>query len=157
MFVYSRYKSNDMKVKKSTNTNMKFFYGSVFFFAIVILVILLFTYFVFRDVAIKEKSVQPVYQFTLGEGFCGHGCTIQLEDSVLYSAESVETGTFVMAQRYVAKEDNEDVLHFIPGSRLVVRVPGVDTLNMELGKDFFYRLELRDGCIAVEADTLANK
>ena len=143
-----------MKVKKSTNTNMKFFYGSVFFFAIVVVVILLFTYFVFKDAALKSKPVQPAYQFALGSGFDGQECRIMLEDSVLYASDKVCADTLIMARRFVTGEEGSEVTHFVDGSGLVVEVPGVDTLNTVVGKGFFYRLDIVDGQLSVVAEDL---
>ena len=142
-----------MRVKKSTNTNMKFFYGSVFFFAIVIVVILLFTYFVFRDAAMKNNAtVQPVYQFEFGKGLEGCGCSVMLEDSLLYSTENCDPDTVIKVKRHAVGEGDEEIAHFVKGSALKIEVAGVDTLETELGSAFLYKFDISDGKLSVTAE-----
>ena len=142
-----------MRVKKSTNTNMKFFYGSVFFFAIVIVVILLFTYFVFKDAAMKKNAtIQPVYQFEFGKGLEGCGCCVMLEDSLLYSTGNCNPDTVIKVKRHAVGEGDEEIAHFVKGSALKIEVAGVDTLETELGSAFLYKFDISDGKLSVTAD-----
>lgn len=132
---------------------MKFFYGSVFFFAIVIVVILLFTYFVFRDAAMKNNAtVQPVYQFEFGKGLEGCGCSVMLEDSLLYSTENCDPDTVIKVKRHAVGEGDEEIAHFVKGSALKIEVAGVDTLETELGSGFLYKFDISDGKLSVTAD-----
>lgn len=142
-----------MRVKKSTNTNMKFFYGSVFFFAIVIVVILLFTYFVFKDAAMKNNAkILPVYQFEFGKGLEGCGCSVMLEDSLLYSTVNCNPDTVLRVKRYVVGEGDDETVHFTKGTALKIEVVGVDTLETELGSAFLYKFDISDGKLSVTAD-----
>ena len=132
---------------------MKFFYGSVFFFAIVIVVILLFTYFVFRDAAMKNNAtVQPVYQFEFGKGLEGCGCSVMLEDSLLYSTENCDPDTVIKVKRHAVGEGDEEIAHFVKGSALKIEVAGVDTLETELGSAFLYKFDISDGKLSVTAE-----
>lgn len=132
---------------------MKFFYGSVFFFAIVIVVILLFTYFVFKDAAMKNNAtVQPVYLFEFGKGLEGYGCSVVLEDSLLYSTENCDPDTVIKVKRHAVGEGDEEIAHFVKGSALKIEVAGVDTLETELGFGFLYRFDISDGKLSVTAE-----
>lgn len=131
---------------------MRFLYGTVFFFAIVVSVILLFSYYAFSEV--KDKSNQPIYMFKLGKGIGGHECRISLEDSLLYCSSAQATDSVVTVRRYTVKETGEDgkavdVARFTQGSALVVEVPGVDTLFAKIGSGFIYRIDVVDGSVTL--------
>jgi hypothetical protein len=140
-----------MKVKKSTNTNMKFLYGSVFFFAIVVAIIMLFTYYAFSEAMKTRKGPLPVYQFTMGHGFGGHGCRVLFEDSLIFDSERVVPDSLIMVQRYVTEGSNGGDECFTEGSRLVVEVPGVDTLTTNIGSGYYYSIDVADGQVLLES------
>ncbi len=130
-----------MRVNKSTNSNMRFLFGSVCFFAVLLLVIVLFTYYAMSEAASKMQSKMFVYSFSFTPSSQGRSCDIFLDDSLLYSTNNIEADTVLMVNRYFTldsvfadgKMAVRETPHFTPGSLLrVVGAECGDTLDVEL-------------------------
>ena len=135
-----------MRVKRSSNSNMKFLYGSVFFFAVIILTILLFVYYTMREAAKNAPFDKVIYTVSFSENLAGDNGMVFLDDSMLYVATPFTTDTVVEAQRYVtyakdATGKKYSVPHFTENSILKVEIEGVDTLVATVGEKTVFHIE----------------
>ena len=82
---------------KAKDANMRFLFGSVSFF-ILIMVVVLFSYFVLRF-SMKESGVSSGYRYaiTFSEQFEGACYDLYLNDSLLYVGNPVSTDTVIRA------------------------------------------------------------
>ena len=74
-----------MRTKKSSNSNMRFLFGSVFFFAMIILSVLMFTYYAMREAWRKSPDREFVYTVSFSPDFAGRNYSVFLDDSLLYN------------------------------------------------------------------------
>lgn len=99
---------------KSSNANMRFLFGSVFFFAVVILSIVLFTYYVMKEAWKNSPDTVFTYTVTFSPDFDGLYYSVYLDDSLLYVGNPVNTDTVIKVNRYLSEEP--------------VTIAGVDTV-----------------------------
>ena len=107
-----------MRTKKSSNSNMRFLYGSVFFFAMIILSVLLFTYYAMRESWHKSPDRDFVYTVSFSKDFEGLDYAVFLDDSLLYDGNPFKADTVVRVKRYVTDEPVD-----IAGIDTVIKVP----------------------------------
>ena len=96
-----------MRRKKGLDPNMKFLFGSVFFFFILIVIIGLFTYFTLQQYwhdPNAEKEVAktlPVYDYSVrfDKGFAGKCYTLYINDDVIYQGNPVNADTVIYSTR----------------------------------------------------------
>ena len=96
-----------MRRKKGLDPNMKFLFGSVFFFFILIVIIGLFTYFTLHqywndpNTAKKVAKAVPVYDYSVrfDKGFAGTSYTLYLNDDVIYQGNPVNADTVIYSTR----------------------------------------------------------
>lgn len=93
---------------------MRFLFGSVFFFAVVILSIVLFTYYVMKEAWKNSPDTVFTYTVTFSPDFDGLYYSVYLDDSLLYVGNPVNTDTVIKVNRYLSEEP--------------VTVAGVDTV-----------------------------
>lgn len=84
--------------------NMRFLFGSVFFFFIIIVTIGLFAYYSLYKHWNKAGDVRFGYEISFAPSFEGRAYTLYLNDSLLYSASPVDTDTVLRLNRFA--EDN---------------------------------------------------
>lgn len=84
--------------------NMRFLFGSVFFFFIIIVTIGLFAYYSLYKHWNKAGDVRFGYEISFAPSFEGGAYTLYLNDSLLYSASPVDTDTVLRLNRFA--EDN---------------------------------------------------
>ncbi|MBO7240540.1 MAG: hypothetical protein J6V23_08695, partial [Bacteroidaceae bacterium] len=70
-----------MRTKRSSSSNMRFLKGNVIFFALLLLVIMLFSYYALQgaDVAGENKASCRV---VFGKGYTGGECKVFIDDSL---------------------------------------------------------------------------
>lgn len=123
---------------------MRFLYGSVFFFAIIILSIMLFVYYAMKEAAKKSVAEKFVYTVSFSQEFEGAEGRVFLDDSLLYCGNPVIPDSIITAQRYTTRATNNDgkvqqQVHFTESSVLRVEVAGVDTVEVVVGnRDAFF-------------------
>lgn len=83
---------------------MRFLFGSVFFFFIIIVTIGLFAYYSLYKHWNKAGDVRFGYEISFAPSFEGRAYTLYLNDSLLYSASPVDTDTVLRLNRFA--EDN---------------------------------------------------
>lgn len=107
-----------MRTKKSSNANIKFLFGSVFFFAIVIISVVLFTYFVMRESWRKSPEREYVYTISFSQSFAGQNYSVYFDDSLLYAGNPFDSDTVLRVKRYFTSENVN-----IAGIDTVIKVP----------------------------------
>lgn len=84
--------------------NMRFLFGSVFFFFIIIVTIGLFAYYSLYKHWSKAGDARFSYEISFAPSFEGRAYTLYLNDSLLYSGSPVDTDTVLRLNRFA--EDN---------------------------------------------------
>ncbi len=107
-----------MRTKKSSNSNMRFLYGSVFFFAMIILSVMLFTYYAMRESWRKSPDRDFVYTISFSQEFAGRNYSVFFDDSLLYAGNPFDADTVICVKRYVTDEPVN-----IAGVDTIVKVP----------------------------------
>lgn len=107
-----------MRTKKSSNSNMRFLFGSVFFFAMIILSVLLFTYYAMREAWRKSPDREFVYTVSFSPDFAGRNYSVYLDDSLLYFGNPFNSDTVIRVKRYVTEEPVN-----VAGIDTVIKVP----------------------------------
>lgn len=84
--------------------NMRFLFGSVFFFFIIVVTIGLFAYYSLYKHWNKAGDARFSYEISFAPSFEGEAYTLYLNDSLLYSGSPVNTDTVLRISRFA--EDN---------------------------------------------------
>lgn len=93
-----------LRTKKSSNSNMRFLFGSVVFFAVIILSVILFTYYALSEAWRKSPDSDYYYMVTFSQDFAGRNFTVYFDDSLLYVGNPVDVDTVLKVKRYVTEE-----------------------------------------------------
>ncbi len=136
-----------MRTKRSSNSNMRFLKGNVLFFALLLLAIMLFTYYAFDglDTGVGDSASCRV-SFA---GGCGNaGYEVFVDDSLLYAGAPLPADSQLVMRRYA-----------VPGSRVslytsasVIRViADGDTVSRALQGDRLFVVANIDGKPVIEA------
>ncbi|MBO7231390.1 MAG: hypothetical protein J6V20_08325 [Bacteroidaceae bacterium] len=107
-----------MRTKKSSNANMKFLFGGVFFFAMVILSVMLFTYYALRESWRKSPEREYFYTVSFSQEFSGLDYSVYLDDSLLYAGNPFDADTVLCVKRYFTEEPVN-----VAGIDTVIKVP----------------------------------
>lgn len=84
--------------------NMRFLYGSVFFFFVIIVTIGLFTYYSLYKYWSRPGDARFAYEISFSPSFVGEAYSVYLNDSLLYAGAPVNTDTVLRLNRFA--EDN---------------------------------------------------
>jgi hypothetical protein len=148
-----------MKVNRSSNSNLRFLYGSVFFFAVLILTMVLFMYYAMGE-ASKNNGQQQMFSYTISFSgdFGDSGCGVVLDDSVLCAPGApVPGGAIVVSRRTLrdtlavdGKTTVQERVLFSPESVLrVVDAANGDTVTVAVGNNSRIEITRPDGRINV--------
>ena len=97
-----------MRRKKGTDANLKFLFGSVFFFFIIVIVIGLFSYFTLQQYWNYSPDVKKVatvarsqydYSVAFNADFQGKSYKLYLNDSLIYTGRPVVVDTVIRVKR----------------------------------------------------------
>lgn len=97
---------------------MRFLFGSVFFFAMIIMSVLLFTYYAMREAWRKSPEREFVYTVSFSPEFSGLNYSVFLDDSLLYQGNPFKADTVIRVKRYVTEEPVN-----VAGIDTVIKVP----------------------------------
>lgn len=89
----------NMRNTKGRNANMKFLFGSVLFFFMIIVSMMLFVYFVLEHSVSKENKVRDRYEISFSKQFAGLDYDLYLNDSLLYVGAPVSSDTVIKVDR----------------------------------------------------------
>lgn len=136
-----------MRTKRSSNSNMRFLKGNVLFFALLLLAIMLFTFYTFKEssTAVANNSACRV-SFANGCD-CGE-CEVMVGDSLLYAGAPLPADSQLVIKRYA-----------VPGSKVSLYtsksflrvVAGGDTVSRVLGADRVFVIGSYDGKVVIDA------
>ena len=107
-----------LRTKKSSNSNMRFLFGSVVFFAVIILSVILFSYYALSEAWRKSPDSEYFYMVTFSQDFAGKSYSVYFDDSLLYVGNPVDVDTVLKVRRYVTEEPVN-----VAGIDTVVKVP----------------------------------
>ena len=97
---------------------MRFLFGSVFFFATIILSVLMFTYYAMREAWRKSPDREFIYTVSFSPEFAGRNYSVFLDDSLLYNGNPFDADTVIRVKRYVTEEPVN-----VAGIDTVIKVP----------------------------------
>lgn len=103
-----------LRTKKSSSSNMRFLFGGVVFFAMILLSIMLFTYYAMRESWKKSTNAPYTYTISFSPSFNGGSYQVFMDDSLLYAGDPFCADTVLRVSRYVTEEP--------------VTVAGIDTV-----------------------------
>ena len=136
-----------MRTKRSSSSNMRFLKGNVIFFALLLLVIMLFSYYALQgaDVAGENKASCRV-QF--GTGYAGGECKVFIDDSLLYAGAPLPVDSPIVIRRYASPESRVSL--YTSKSLLRIVADG-DTVQRALQGDREFVIESADGKPVISA------
>lgn len=137
-----------MSRKKGVDPNMKFLFGSVLFFFMLVLIVGIFSYFTLQefwhnDLPDAERSTAaaaPVHDYSIrfDKSFERKNYTLYQNDDIIYKGEPVNTDTIIYTQRKAA----ENSLIIVDNSADVIK----DIIELPLTGNI--QLKLTDGTIS---------
>lgn len=147
-----------MKVNRSSNSNLRFLYGSVFFFAVLILTMVLFTYYAMGEATKSIQAQMFSYTISFSDDFQGGECEVFFDDSLIFARGNVAPGASAVVHRRTISDTlvidgkttvSERVL-FSPESVLrVVDAVNADTVAVTVGDNSRIGISRPDGKISI--------
>lgn len=136
-----------MRTKASSKSNMRFLKGNVIFFALLLLVIMLFSYYALQgaDAGGENKASCRV---VFGKGYTGGECKVFVDDSLLYAGAPLPVDSSIVMRRYAAP--GSKVSLYTSKSLLKVVADG-DTVSRVLGADRVFVIGSSDGKVVIDA------
>lgn len=143
-YLYSPAKCSIMKVNRSSRSNLRFLYGSVFFFAVLIFTMVLFVYYAMGEASKNVESKMFVYNILVTADDGGAGCDVLLDDSLVFSSPALYEDTLLRVNRYYENdtvvENGKQIIREITyfSSESILRVIGGvsgDTLSKRVGNN----------------------
>ena len=126
---------------------MRFLKGNVLFFALLLLVILLFAYYAVKDMDSKEEN-NASRKIYFAESYNGGRCKIFIGDSLLYSGAPLRTDSVLEMRRYAANDEKKSLYTSETELKVVTRE---DTVVRVLGGDEVFAIGSRDGKVVIDA------
>ena len=136
-----------MRRKKGADANMKFLFGSVFFFFIIVIVIGLFSYFTLQhywsgsdDTKKVATVVRPQYDYSVAfdADFQGKSYRLYLNDSLIYAGCPVKVDTILRTKKIA---ENNSLLIVDDATDVIVSI-------IELGRRGDVLLKYNNGTIS---------
>lgn len=111
--------------------NMRFLFGSVFFFFIIIVTIGLFVYYSLYKHWSKPGDARFSYEISFTPSFEGKAYTLYLNDSLLYTGSPVDTDTVLRLNRFA--EDNALLVVEQTTDRVsIIQIPSRGKIELQL-------------------------
>ena len=105
------------------SANMRFLFGSVFFFFLIVVTIGLFSYFSLYKYWEKPGDKRFSYEFSFSPSFAGAAYSLYLNDSLLYKGAPVDCDTIVRVNRF-ADENALLVVDAVTDGVTIIQLPG---------------------------------
>ena len=147
-----------MKVNRSSSSNLRFLFGSVFFFAVLLLTMVLFTYYAMSEAAKKPALQMFSYTISIDENLKGKACDVLFDDSLLFSSKAAfPTSPLLISRRVVCdtvfndgKPDVQERVLFSSESLIrVIDSESNDTLSVKVGNNSRINILGQDGKMSV--------
>lgn len=122
-----------MRRTKGRNANMRFLFGSVFFFLIIIITIGLFAYFSLYKFWNKTPAKRFSYEISFSPSFEGKEYMVYMNDSLLYNGAPVAADTVLRLNRFAEenallvvekKSDVVTILQVPPRGKILLQFKG---------------------------------
>lgn len=126
---------------------MRFLKGNVLFFALLLLAIMLFTYYAIKEMDVQDNNVASCRVFFTGN-YADGACEVYIGDSLLYAGEPLPVDSQIVMKRYAA--DNSKKSLYTSKSLLKV-VAGGDTASRTLDADRLFAIDSHNGKVVVVA------
>ena len=147
-----------MKVNRSSGSNLRFLYGSVFFFAVLILTMVLFIYYAMSEASKKVESKMFAYTISL-DGADDVDCAVVFDDSLVYDSGSAALVKPVVVNRRIKRDTivsggeriiREKTLFSSESCLRVINRTSGDTLSVVAGDNSVINVLFKDGKASVE-------
>ena len=134
-----------MRTKRSSSSNMRFFKGNVIFFALLLLVIMLFSYYALQgaDAGGENKASCRV---AFGQSYAGGECKVFIDDSLLYAGAPLPVDSQLVMRRYAAPGSRQSLY---TSKSLLKVVAGSDTVVRALQGDREFVIESADEKVVI--------
>lgn len=139
--------SGYMQTKQSSRSNMRFLKGNVLFFALLLLVMMLFTYYAFQGVE-SGAGNDAACRVSFDAGCTAGEYEVFVDDSLLYKGEPLPADSQVVMKRYAAV--NSRVSLYTSKSQIRVVLKG-DTVARVLDGNRAFRIEFAENASAISA------
>ena len=126
---------------------MRFLKGNVLFFALLLLVMLLFTYYAIKEMDYKTAN-QSSCKISFSQSYDGGDCKVFVGDSLLYSGAPLQNGLVLEMKRY-SDADSKQSLYTSKSQIKVVTDAG--TVVRTLEGDRVFAIGTRDGKVVIDA------
>mgnify|MGYP003313644617 FL=1 len=130
-----------MRTKRSSSSNMRFLKGNVIFFALLLLVIMLFSYYALQGADVPGEN-KALCRVVFGKGYTGGECKVFIDDSLLYAGAPLPVDSPIVIRRYASPESRVSL--YTSKSLLRVVADG-DTVQRALQGDREFVIESADG------------
>lgn len=126
---------------------MRFLKGNVLFFALLLLAIMLFTYYAIKEMDVQDGNVASCRVFFTGNYVDGE-CEVYIGDSLLYAGEPLSVDSQIVMKRYAAGNSRRSLY---TSKSLLKVVVGGDTVSRALDADRLFAIDSRDGKVVIDA------
>ena len=126
---------------------MRFLKGNVIFFALLLLVIMLFSYYALQGADAGTEN-NAACRVAFGKGYDGGECRIYLDDSLLYAGAALPVDSFVIMKRYATPTSR---VSLYTSKSLLKVVAGSDSVVRALNADRVFCIGSRGGKVVVDA------
>lgn len=136
-----------MRTKKSSKSNMRFLKGNVLFFALLLLAILLFTYYAVEEMEVKAENKSSC-KISFSHSYEGGDCEVYVGDSLLYAGAPLKSDSVLEMRRY-ATADSEKSL-YTSESQIKI-VTATEIVRRAIEGDRVFTIDTRDGKLVIDA------
>ena len=124
---------------------MRFLKGNVIFFALLLLVIMLFGYYALQGADAGTEN-NAACRVAFGKGYDGGECRIYLDDSLLYAGAPLPVDSQLVMRRYAAPGSRQSLY---TSKSLLKVVAGSDTVVRALQGDREFVIESADEKVVI--------
>ena len=126
---------------------MRFLKGNVLFFALLLLVIMLFTYYAVKEMDYKTVNKSSC-KISFSQSYEGGECQVFLGDSLLHTGAALRSDSVLEMRRY-ATADSKESLYTSQSKIKVVTAAGIVERTLE--GDRIFTIGSRDGQVVIDA------
>ena len=136
-----------MRTKRSSNSNMRFLKGNVLFFALLLLAIMLFTFYAFKEGGTDVVNNSACRVSFAGDCECGE-CEVLVGDSLLYAGAPLPVDSQLVFKRYATAGSK---VSLYTSKSLIKVIADGDTVSRALGADRLFVIACCDGKVVIDA------
>ena len=126
---------------------MRFLKGNVLFFALLLLAIMLFTYYALKESAGGGPDASAC-RISFAVGYDAGECEVFVDDSLLHAGAPLPADSQIVMKRYAAGNSRRSLY---TSKSLLKVVVGGDTVSRALDADRLFAIDSRDGKVVIDA------